>query len=112
MPIVKAWSASASSAVPASAVEAPAISSSSLSARVPKVLRKRLHRRTVARRAQLLRSQNRTVNALERVSFEEQLALQERALPEQIDRVRAGSAFYRERLGPVRSLAELAQQPS
>ena len=51
------------------------------------------------------------MDALERLSFAEQLALQERALPAQIDRVRHGSAFYRERLAPVRSLAELAQQP-
>ena len=48
---------------------------------------------------------------VEQLSFEEQLALQERALPEQIDRVRAGSVFYRGRLGRARSLAELAEQP-
>jgi phenylacetate-CoA ligase len=45
---------------------------------------------------------------VERLSFEEQLALQERALPAQIERVRAGSAFYGERLDPA---APLAQQP-
>jgi phenylacetate-CoA ligase len=47
----------------------------------------------------------------ERLSFEEQLALQERALAGQIERVRAGSAFYGERLGTVRTLAQLAEQP-
>jgi len=41
----------------------------------------------------------------------EQLALQEERLPLQIERVRAGSPFYRDRLGPVRTLAELAAQP-
>jgi phenylacetate-CoA ligase len=47
----------------------------------------------------------------ERLSFEEQLALQEHALEGQIERVRAGSPFYGERLGAVRTLAQLAEQP-
>ena len=113
MPIVKAWSTSASTAAPAFAVGALVISSASRTDRVSggSPPPKRLDRRTVERRAQLLHGQNRSVDALERLSFAEQLALQERALPAQIDRVRHGSAFYRERLAPVRSLAELAQQP-
>jgi phenylacetate-CoA ligase len=48
---------------------------------------------------------------VERLSFEEQLALQERALPSQIERVRAGSPFYAERLSAVRSFDDLAAQP-
>jgi phenylacetate-CoA ligase len=42
-----------------------------------------------------------------------QRKLQERLLPGQIDRVRAGSSFYRERLGdrPVRTLDDLAELP-
>jgi phenylacetate-CoA ligase len=51
------------------------------------------------------------MNDVEGLSFAEQLALQERALAAQIERVRAGSPFYRERLSPLRSLAELAEQP-
>jgi phenylacetate-CoA ligase len=51
------------------------------------------------------------VGDAERLSFEEQLALQERALAGQIERVRAGSTFYGERLGTVRTLAQLAEQP-
>ncbi len=47
----------------------------------------------------------------ERLSFEEQLALQERALAGQIERVRAGSAFYGERFSTVRTLAQLAEEP-
>ena len=45
---------------------------------------------------------------VECLSFAEQLALQGRALPGQIERVRAGSLFYRERLDPA---APLAEQP-
>ena len=48
---------------------------------------------------------------VEWLSFAEQLALQGVRLPVQIERVRAGSLFYRDRLGPVRTLAELAAQP-
>src|SRR3954454_7240630 len=48
---------------------------------------------------------------VEQLPFEGQGALQEGALAAQIERVRAGSPFYRERLGPVRTLAELAEQP-
>jgi phenylacetate-CoA ligase len=50
---------------------------------------------------------------VERLSFEEQRALQERELPAQIERIRAGSAFYRDRLGdePIGTLDELAQLP-
>jgi phenylacetate-CoA ligase len=51
------------------------------------------------------------VDSVERRSLAEQLALQEERLPLQIERVRAGSPFYRDRLGPVRTLAELAAQP-
>jgi phenylacetate-CoA ligase len=51
------------------------------------------------------------VDDVERLSFGEQLALQESELPAQIERVRTGSAFYRGRLSAVRSLAELAEQP-
>jgi phenylacetate-CoA ligase len=54
--------------------------------------------------------QNRPVD-IERLSFEEQLSLQEERLAQQIERVRAGSPFYRERLSAVRSVAELAEQP-
>jgi phenylacetate-CoA ligase len=48
---------------------------------------------------------------IERLSFEEQLSLQEERLARQIERVRAGSPFYGERLSAVRSVAELAEQP-
>jgi phenylacetate-CoA ligase len=51
------------------------------------------------------------MEAVEQLPFEEQLALQEQRLPAQIERVRAGSPFYRERLDPVQTLAELAGQP-
>ncbi len=50
---------------------------------------------------------------VERLSLDEQLAVQEERLPGQIERVRTGSPFYRERLGdaPVGSLADLAELP-
>jgi phenylacetate-CoA ligase len=48
---------------------------------------------------------------VERLSLDEQLALQKEWLPAQIRRVRAGSPYYRDRLEPVRTLAELADQP-
>jgi phenylacetate-CoA ligase len=53
------------------------------------------------------------VGEVEQLSFEEQLRLQEERLPAQLERVRAGSAFYRERLGDasVQTLAELAELP-
>jgi phenylacetate-CoA ligase len=49
----------------------------------------------------------------ERLSPDDQRALQEQRLGPQIERVRAGSPFYARRLGmePVRSLSELAQLP-
>src|SRR4029450_11498178 len=54
--------------------------------------------------------QNRPVD-IERPSFEEQLSLQEERLARQIERVRAGSPYYGERLSAGRSGAELAEQP-
>lgn len=53
------------------------------------------------------------VDDVERVDFEEQLRLQERLLPAQIDHARAGSTFYAERLGrdPVRTFDDLAGLP-
>jgi phenylacetate-CoA ligase len=53
------------------------------------------------------------VDGVEQLSFEEQLALQEGRLPAQIERIRAGAVFYRDRLGdaPVRTLEELAELP-
>lgn len=51
------------------------------------------------------------MDSVERRSSAEQLALQEERLPLQIERVRAGSPFYRDRVGPVRTLAGLAALP-
>jgi phenylacetate-CoA ligase len=50
---------------------------------------------------------------VERLPLREQQRLQEELLPAQLDRVRAGSAFYAERLGDaqVRTLADLARLP-
>jgi phenylacetate-CoA ligase len=48
---------------------------------------------------------------VEGLAFETQLALQEERLGAQIERVRAGAPFYRDRLSAVRSLDDLAAQP-
>jgi phenylacetate-CoA ligase len=47
---------------------------------------------------------------VERLSLDEQRALQQERLPAQIEHVRSGTSFYRE-LPPVRSLGELAELP-